>query len=72
MADLLPPSTARVLELLASGLSTGEAADHLGVARTAARDELLRAMKVLGASSKLEAVILAMREGLIERPPPRR
>ena len=68
MAPLLPSSARRVLELLATGLGTDEAAGQLGRPPADVRGDLRRAMEALGASSKLEAIVIAIREGLIDRP----
>jgi DNA-binding CsgD family transcriptional regulator len=59
-----------MLELLATGLSIEEAARQLGRSPADVRGELLRAMEVLGASSRLEAIVIAIREGLIHPPRP--
>ena len=68
MADLLPPTARRVLELLATGLSTEEVARRLGRPAADVRRDLLRAMEALGAASKLEAILIAIRQGLIDPP----
>jgi len=53
------------LELYATGLSTAEVADRLGVDPDTARWRVEQAKAILGAGSKLEAVIRAIRAGLI-------
>ena len=55
-----------VLRLSATGLQTDEVAEHLGIGVDEVRLHLERAMAALGARSKLEAVVLALRAGLIE------
>ena len=60
---------AEVLGLCAAGLSTLEAAARLGVSLDEVREHLRSAMGALGARSKLHAVILALRAGLIAPPP---
>jgi DNA-binding CsgD family transcriptional regulator len=50
----------------AEGLGVTEAADTLGLSPEAARRLLASAVTKLGARSKLEAVIIALREGLID------
>jgi PAS domain S-box-containing protein len=60
----------RVLELIAQGLSNREIAEQLGVPVEAVRDALDAIFVKLGASSKLEALIFAIRHGLIRLPPP--
>jgi len=57
------------LELCASGLSTVEVADRLGVDPDAVRRHVARTRELLGAGSKLEAVVQALRMGLIALPP---
>jgi two-component system, NarL family, nitrate/nitrite response regulator NarL len=58
-------ATLHVLELVSRGLTTPEVADRLEMPAEVVRDHLRQAMDELGASSKLEAVILALRAGLI-------
>ena len=59
------------LELCAAGLATAEVADRLGVDPDTVRGRVERAKSILGAGSKLEAVIRALRSGLITPGPPR-
>jgi DNA-binding NarL/FixJ family response regulator len=54
------------LLLLAAGASTVEISDQLGVARNTARNHVQRVLEKLGARSKLEAVAIARREGLLD------
>jgi DNA-binding NarL/FixJ family response regulator len=49
----------------ATGFSSGEVAEQLGVPPDAVRRSIASAMTKLGARSKLEAVVLALRHGLI-------
>ncbi len=56
----------RVLRLSATGLTTDEVAECLGMRPDEVRRCLVTAMAALGARSKLEAVVLALRAGLIE------
>ena len=65
----LEPQERRVLELVAEGLSTREIAEQLGVPVEAVRASLGAIFADLGVGSKLEALIVAFRHGLI-RPPP--
>lgn len=60
------------LELCATGLSTVEVTDRLGADPDTVRLRVERAKAMLGAGSKLEAVIRALRVGLIAPPPPAR
>ena len=58
----------RVLRLSATGLLTDEVAAQLGMDPDEVRGHLRGAMATLGARSKLEAVLLALRWGLIHLP----
>ena len=55
-----------VLRLSATGMLTHEVADQLGMDPHGVREHIRATMAALGASSKLEAVVLALRAGLIE------
>lgn len=57
--------TREILELYARGLSTGEVAARLGVPAVDVRRGLFRAMAELGAATKLEAIVAAIRAGLV-------
>jgi len=57
-----------VLTATAMGLNTAEAADHLGISVNTLRTHLKNILVKLGARSKLEAVLIAIREGRIELP----
>ncbi len=54
------------LLLLADGAGTDQISTRLGVARNTARNHVQRVLDKLGASSKLEAVSIARREGLLD------
>jgi DNA-binding NarL/FixJ family response regulator len=54
------------LLLLAEGASTSEISERLGVARNTARNHVQHVLEKLGARSKLEAVAVARREGLLD------
>ncbi|GAA3473572.1 response regulator transcription factor [Nonomuraea roseola] len=54
------------LELLGQGASTVEISQRLGVARNTARNHVQRVLEKLGARSKLEAVVVARRTGLLD------
>ena len=58
----------RVLQLSATGLTTDEVAEQLGIAPDEVRRHVLRIMAAVGARSKLEAVVLALERGLIQLP----
>jgi DNA-binding NarL/FixJ family response regulator len=66
----LEPPERRVLELIAEGLSNREIAERLGVPVEAVRASFGAIFAKLGASSKLEALLIAIRLGLIRLPPP--
>lgn len=53
------------LQLLGEGASTDEICERLGVSRNTTRNHVQRVLEKLGARSKLEAVAVARREGLI-------
>ena len=57
-----------VLRLSATGLTTAEVAAELGMSPDEVRRHMARVMAALGASSKLEAVLLALRLGLVDLP----
>jgi DNA-binding NarL/FixJ family response regulator len=56
----------QTLLLLADGASTEEIGRQLGVARNTVRNHVQRVLDKLGARSKLEAVSIARREGLVD------
>ena len=56
----------QTLGLLADGASTTEVAKRLGVAVNTARNHVQRVLEKLGARSKLEAVAIARKEGLLD------
>jgi two-component system nitrate/nitrite response regulator NarL len=62
---MLGPREREVLEVLAAGASTQEAADGLGISPHTVRAHVKHAMAKLGARSRLEAVTLALSAGLI-------
>lgn len=61
----LTPREHEVLRLLADGCSTDEVMARLFVSRNTVRTHVQKVINKLGAHSKLEAVALARREGLI-------
>ena len=67
-APALTPTGCQVLQLSATGLLTDEVAEQLGIGPDEARRHLRDAMDALGASSKLEAVVLAVGLGLVTLP----
>ncbi|MGI5271265.1 response regulator [Nonomuraea sp. CA-218870] len=54
------------LHLLAEGVSTDQVSERLGIARNTARNHIQRVLEKLGARSKLEAVAIARRRGLLD------
>jgi DNA-binding NarL/FixJ family response regulator len=56
----------QALDHIADGASTAEVAARLGVAHNTARNHVQRLLEKLGARSKLEAVAIARREGLLD------
>ncbi|WP_326595776.1 response regulator transcription factor [Streptomyces sp. NBC_01803] len=54
------------LLLLAEGLSTAQVGERLGVAHNTARNHVQRVLEKIGARSKLEAVAIARRDGLLD------
>jgi len=57
-----------VLSITAMGLNTAEAADYLGISINTLRTHLKNILAKLNARSKLEAVLVAIREGRIDVP----
>jgi DNA-binding NarL/FixJ family response regulator len=56
----------QTLDLLAEGAGTTDIAERLGITRNTARNHVQRTLEKLGARSKLEAVAIARREGLLD------
>jgi DNA-binding NarL/FixJ family response regulator len=67
-APELTPLERAVLAAAATGLSVHEVAEHLGESPETVRHALSSVMTKLGARSKLEAVVIAFRHGLIDLP----
>jgi DNA-binding NarL/FixJ family response regulator len=65
----LDPLERLVLELAAEGLSTTEIAATMGAPVDRVRAHTSAVLAKLGARSKLEALIIAIRHGLIRLPP---
>jgi DNA-binding NarL/FixJ family response regulator len=64
----LTPRETEVLQLLAEGLDTRDVAERLSCSHNTARNHTQSIIRKLGAHSKLEAVMTAMRLGML-RPP---
>ena len=56
------------LRLSATSMTTAEVAAHLGIGPDVVRERVLRIMAALGAPTKFDAVLLALRLGLIDLP----
>ncbi len=64
----LTPRELEILRLLARGMSTEEIVDHLMLSVHTVRNHIRSALAKLGAHSRLEAVAVATRRGLIAAP----
>jgi DNA-binding NarL/FixJ family response regulator len=64
----LAPRELQVLQTLAFGLSTDEAAERLAITPHTVRTHVKHAMSKLDARSKLEAILIALKAGLIKLP----
>jgi PAS domain S-box-containing protein len=62
----LTPRQREVLDLLGSGASTEQIAAQLHLSRETVRNHVRNVLRALGAHSRLEAVALAHRQGLLE------
>jgi PAS domain S-box-containing protein len=63
--DELTPRQLEVLRLLGEGLETAEIARRLGVAEETARNHIRGLLRTTGAHSRLEVVLMALRQGVI-------
>jgi DNA-binding CsgD family transcriptional regulator len=61
----LTPRQHETLTLLASGLSTEQVANGLGVSRETARNYIRRLLRIMGVHSRLEAVVKGRDTGLL-------
>jgi PAS domain S-box-containing protein len=66
MLDDLTPRQQEVLRLLAEGLNTREIAQRLGVAEETARNHIRALLRATGAHSRLEAVLIGLRLGVVD------
>ena len=64
----LAPLEAAVLRAAAAGMGSAEAAAQLGMTAHDVELSLREAITKLGARSRIEAVVIAIRLGLIDRP----
>jgi PAS domain S-box-containing protein len=65
LLDELTPRQQEVLRLLAEGLETPEIARRLGVAEETARNHIRALLRATGAHSRLEAVLMGFRHGVV-------
>jgi PAS domain S-box-containing protein len=65
-APMLTPRQTEVLRLLAAGASTSQIQDTLHLARETVRNHVRHLLRALGAHSRLEAVAVARRRGLVD------
>jgi DNA-binding NarL/FixJ family response regulator len=63
----LTPRQTQVLHLLAHGRSTAQIAAELHVSVETVRNHVRRLLRALGAHSRLEAIAIARRDGLLAR-----
>ena len=69
LSDDRAPLTQRQLEilhLLAQGRTTGEITTELDLSRTTVRNHIANLLAALGAHSRLQAVLIARRTGILE------
>ena len=66
MTSQLTTRQRAILAACASGLGNGEVAEHLELPLDEVRGEIVAAIKLLGARSKLEAVVIALRSHEID------
>ena len=66
VAPVLTPRQADVLHLLAGGASTLQIQETLQLSRETVRNHIRHLLRALGAHSRLEAVAVARRRGLLE------
>jgi DNA-binding CsgD family transcriptional regulator len=67
-APTLTPRQSEVLRLLGDGLTTQQMAEKMGLATETVRNHVRGVLAQLGAQSRLEAVLVAHRYGLLEPP----
>jgi PAS domain S-box-containing protein len=63
----LTPRQLEVLRLLGEGLETPHIAARLGIAEETARNHIRALLRAIGARSRLEAVLIGQRSGVLER-----
>lgn len=65
LGDDLTPRESEVLGLMAEGATNDEVADRLFISRNTVRNHVQNILTKLGAHSRLEAVVIATRSGLV-------
>ena len=70
--ETLTPREVEVVQTLASGMSSPEISEKLGITRNTLRTHVHNIVGKLGARSKLEAVLAAIRLGIVDAPGPQR
>jgi PAS domain S-box-containing protein len=65
MTATLTPRQRQVLHAIAEGKSTTQIAEELHLAPTTVRNYVRAVLRALGARSRLEAVLIALREGIV-------
>lgn len=68
VAALLTPREREILQSLAEGMSGREIAEHLSISRQTQRTHVTNILAKLGVHSQMQAVLLALRYGLITLP----
>lgn len=66
---VLYPQMARVLELAAEGYTTKETAEIMGLTENTIKTHRLRSLKALDANNITHAVVIAIRQGILEGAP---
>jgi RNA polymerase sigma factor (sigma-70 family) len=64
--DQLSPREADVLRLLAAGLDNAAISAQLNISQETVRSHVVRILRKLGANTRLQAVVLAIRQGFID------
>jgi DNA-binding CsgD family transcriptional regulator len=65
---VISPRQLEILRLVAKGMSNDEIADQLGISRQTVKNHMTAAMRALGARRRGQAVVAAMRAGLLSMP----
>ena len=65
----LTPKQTRILRLLAKGLSNNEISQAMSIAESTVKNHVAALMKKLGAHGRMQAVIIAMKRGMVSIKP---